>query len=601
MIVEGKFTLLARALNILGGLAFILGSLFFIRQYLAEHKAEGLENQHAENIIFANHCMLFGVSGLLFELSVLWDAGWWWWHLLRMCAYLIVLVYFFRLLKEDYSLLKRQRSEILVEKERSELASKAKGQFLANMSHEIRTPMNAIIGMSQLALQTDLDGKQHHYVDKVNNAAKNLLALLNGILDVSKMDAGKIELELLPLRIRYLFDELHALMELDAVNRGIRFRTEIKPGMPPILLGDQLRLAQVLTNLCSNALKFTEQGGEVMVYAEVLEQLEERFKIYFSITDSGIGMDEAQQQKIFELFSQADASTTRKYGGTGLGLAITKQLIELMGGVLKVESKPGCGSTFFFTLEMEKTAEHHTGQERRRLDVVDAKRKLRGASILLVEDNQENQEIAYEMLTGADMQVVVANHGEEVLDLLEQGLKFDGVLMDCMMPVMDGYLATKTIRQQHRWAELPIIALTARVTEEDLKQVLSAGMNDQVHKPIDTAWLFLTMSKWITPAISLPDEGDEVKPMAVSQQSTAIDLKSLLPLIDALQRVIAEKDFDALEVVEKMNPYFYAAENESADAFRALYESVNNIDFDLAQKQLPDLIELLQPKSKRST
>lgn len=547
---------------------------------------------------------------------------------------------------EMQTLVDRQTRDIEQARKEAEAANRMKSDFLSNMSHEIRTPMNAIMGMSHLAMQTGLNRKQYNYVEKVYRSAESLLEIINDILDFSKIEAGKMEMEQVDFRFEEVLDNLSNLLSLKAEDQGLELLFDISQDMPSVLKGDPVRVGQILTNLGNNAVKFTEKG-EVVIRGRVQkrwsdESGHDKVKLHFAVIDTGIGMTKEQQSKLFKTFSQADSSTTRRFGGTGLGLAISKHLSELMNGEVWVESEPGVGSEFHFTIELQVSDEEiqevspvtedmqglkvlvvddkttareilakmvtgfgfqvdtaASGQEAldkirhaneqdspyelalvdwimpgmdglecvraiqqnselkvqpkvilvtafgrnelsgaakglvyqgcatkpvtpstlldlimsafgRKLanktrdahkieETLKATEHLSGARILLVEDNEINQELACDLLNGANILVTVANHGLEAIEILKQEV-FDGVLMDVQMPVMDGYTATREIRKLERFKDLPIIAMTANAMTTDLERAKDSGMNDHISKPIRVAEMFATMSKWITPS-----------------------------------------------------------------------------------------------------
>lgn len=537
----------------------------------------------------------------------------------------------------DVDLEKDLQSQLIQARDEAEQATRAKSHFLANMSHEIRTPMNAIIGMAHLALQTDLNPRQRNYIEKVHRSGESLLSIINDILDFSKIEAGKLTIENIPFDLEDIFRKLADLVGFKAEEKGLELAFQLSSDLPVTLIGDPLRLGQILLNLASNALKFTEKG-EVIIGCDLVALEGRSCTLRFSVSDTGIGISEEQQGALFQSFSQADTSTTRRFGGSGLGLAISRNLCRLMGGDLAFESREGEGTTFHLTIPFQLSSEaptrlsagasglanlhvlivddnpvsreilsallQHMGMrvavarsgaeaieslaanadtdpvelvlmdwrmpgmdgiataraietDARLSDLplvimvtafgrseamdasqgvsissyldkpvtpsslldavmqamgtqkilqrhdysvtermVQAVASLQGARVLLVEDNEINQELAVELLTSNGISVVVANHGAEALQKLDEQ-RFDGVLMDCQMPVMDGYEAT--IRLRERFPDLPVIAMTANALAGDREKVLEVGMNDHIPKPIDIQQMFEVMAKWIQP------------------------------------------------------------------------------------------------------
>ncbi|HET8871265.1 MAG TPA: response regulator [Aquabacterium sp.] len=598
---------------------------------------------------------------------------------------------------QDITARKEVEAANLSAQQAAEAAALAKSRFLANMSHEIRTPMNAVLGMTHLALMDELPERARNYIDKAHRAAGNLLQILNDVLDVSKIESGKLELEKADFQLETVISHMADVLGVKAEEKGLELLFTAPPDIPTSLVGDPTRLGQILINLGNNAIKFTSQG-EILIGCEVQRMEADHVTLHFWVKDTGIGMSTEQLDRLFQPFVQGDSSTTRQFGGTGLGLTISRQLTELMEGRIWVDSQPGHGSTFHFTarfgmqaqpssrrallaselkdkrallvddnpaardvlgemirrlglnvdvanggeqalalmnqalesgqphhilltdwkmpgmdgiafakraLEMPPeqrpcvllvtafareeaikaaqgvplagvltkpvtpstlldTLAHSLGQDVAPAPAVrntskilqKAQKQLAGARVLLVEDQPLNQELACDLLERAGLSVVTALNGQDALDKLRQEGPFDGVLMDCQMPVMDGYTASQRIRAEQAWAHLPIIAMTASAMASDRERVLQAGMNDHITKPLDLNQMFTIMARWIVPA--KPAMGHE----STEALRPAIPLTSALDTVDGLARCMGN-----LDLYRRLVKGFAKTQKDFADRF----------------------------------
>jgi len=403
---------------------------------------------------------------------------------------------------ETREAMERQTQQLEVEKEAAELASSAKGEFLANVSHEIRTPMNAIIGMADLTLHSGLPEPQRGYIQRVRSSADLLMGILNDILDFSKIEAGKLDIDTVDFDLDDVVRSVSEIVGVRAREQSLILSTEVATDVPPRLRGDPLRLQQVLLNLMGNAVKFTARG-RVALHVDPVASSGDGLRLRFTVQDTGLGMTADQMSRLFQPFTQADASTSRRFGGTGLGLAISRQLVERMGGRIDVASEPGQGSTFWVELPFGVVATSSasavlpTATVTRLMSLPGAADhpELAGLRVLLVEDNEVNQELAVALLERVGIQVTLAGDGRQALSCLKAGT-FDCVLMDCQMPEMDGYTATRLMRQEAQWARLPVIAMTANAMAGEREKVLEAGMNDHVPKPVPVGELYRKIAVW---------------------------------------------------------------------------------------------------------
>lgn len=422
------------------------------------------------------------------------DGTMFWAHLEAVIAHDLSGSTLCRVVLSDITGMKNSEQELRQAKEAAEMADFAKSQFLANMSHEIRTPLNGVMGTLQVLEMTNPTEEQKKFIAVSKISSEALLAVVNNILDYSKIEAGRMKLEKIPFSLKKVVEDASGLFQLTAAEKGLVMETFIDGNAPGILIGDPFRLRQILSNLIGNAVKYTSEG-RIDVIVEKIKSLEDRkVLLKFTVMDSGIGIPEDQTGILFNSFTQVDHSNTREFGGTGLGLAISKNLVELMSGQIWVESKVGEGSRFYFTsiLESSGEGEYRIASSEKNKPGMEQSEALR---ILLAEDDLVSRMVVEKFSEEKGWKVFIASNGKEAVDLLKR-MHFDIILMDVLMPVMDGFTATRIIRQMDGSKNTPIIAITAYALKEDRGRCIDAGMDDYLAKPIDAEEFYAIVQKW---------------------------------------------------------------------------------------------------------
>jgi signal transduction histidine kinase/DNA-binding NarL/FixJ family response regulator len=489
-----------------------------------------------------------------------------------------------RLVEERTSELTRQKEEAEFQRQRAEQSERSEQRFLANMSHEIRTPMNAVMGMTRLLLQKNPREDQLRYLHSIRQSSEALLVILNDILDISKIQAGRMELEWTDLRVTEILDNVYSTLRFRAEEKGLAMRLTCDPDIPAVLTGDPVRLQQILLNLAGNSVKFTEKG-QIDLIARCLEKTDTRCRLLFEVRDTGIGMTPEQVDRAFESFRQASGDTTRKYGGTGLGLSICRQLTDLFQGKIEVESTLGKGSSFQVFIDLDIATD---AAPKKDVLVPGAIEMLRGKRILIAEDNAFNRIVAVETLELLipDVKVSAVENGREAL-MAVQSATYDVVLMDISMPVMDGLEASRAIRAlPPPLNSIPIIAFTASVTNKEVKKCMEAGMNGCVPKPFKDSELIGALSAVLTGQTAIPASPaspasgfDALQAIAGGNPARVrkylnLYLESAQTALPRIESALAENDRDALRrAVHTIKPQFKLIGKEDTAALAQIIET----------------------------